>query len=299
MNPALKTFMSSVRDKTDSALFELLNQPTELPQQRLLDAMQYSVLNGGKRIRPALCFAAANAVGEQDSEPAVLAAASAIELVHAYSLIHDDLPAMDDDDLRRGQPTTHIAFDEATAVLAGDALQTCAFDTLINADFHSAEDKIACIKELSEATGAHGMCGGQMIDLEAVGKSLDLASLEQMHTLKTGALIRASVIMGAIASGNKETSRLTALRSYSEAIGLAFQVKDDILDATSDTETLGKRQGADAERNKPTYVSHLGLEGAKAKLDELHQEAIAVVGIFGESANYLRELANYIAQRTA
>lgn len=299
MNPDLTTFLSSVREKTDSALFELLNQHTDLPQQRLLDAMRYSVLNGGKRIRPALCFATSTAVGKEGSDQAVLAAACAIELIHAYSLVHDDLPAMDDDNLRRGQPTTHIAFDEATAVLAGDALQTLAFEVLAKADFQHAEDKISCIKELAEASGASGMCGGQMVDLEAVGKTPDLAILKHMHRLKTGALIRASVLMGAISSNTQEASTLTTLKSYAEAIGLAFQVKDDILDATSDTKTLGKRQGADAERNKPTYVSHLGLEGAEAKLNELHQEANDAMAPFGDSARYLREITNYVIQRTA
>ena len=294
-------FMSEVRGNIDAALSDWLEVDSSSPQARLQEAMRYSVLNGGKRVRPALCFAAAFAV--QDSaaltNKGVIAAASSIELVHAYSLVHDDLPAMDDDDLRRGKPTTHIAFDEATAVLAGDALQTKAFEVLANCPHLSSDAKIKCVQTLAQSAGEGGMCGGQMVDLEAVGKSPELDALETMHQLKTGALIRASVLMGAFSCDTQDESKLNALDLFAKAAGLAFQVKDDILDTTADTKTLGKRQGADAERDKPTYVSHLGLDGAQGKLDDLHQQAIDALAPIGESSRLLVELTNYIVHRPA
>lgn len=305
MTPEFKAFMSDVRGKTDSALTDLLESDDNAPQYRLNQAMRYAVLNGGKRVRPALCFAAAIAANAASGDEgllqdaAVLGAACAVEMVHAYSLVHDDLPAMDDDDLRRGKPTTHIAFDEPTAILAGDALQTKAFELLANSPHLSAENKVACIQQLAESAGERGMCGGQMVDLEAVGKSPSLEDLSLMHEMKTGALIRASVLMGAIASGTRDTTALEALASYAGVAGLAFQVKDDILDATADTETLGKRQGADAERNKPTYVSHLGLEGAETRLNELYRQALDALAVFGSAANQLINLTDYIVQRRA
>lgn len=302
MSSELPSFMSKVRELTDAELTQLLSSqqnPSTIRQARLYEAMSYSVLNGGKRVRPILCFAAA-ALAERDvmEHSGLRTAACALELIHAYSLVHDDLPAMDDDDLRRGKPTTHIAYDEATAILAGDALQTKAFDILVTSPDLTAETKLSCLQELAFATGVDGMTGGQMIDLEAVGKSIELDHLEGMHKLKTGALIRASILLGAYAVEQDDLSVHETLKNYAEAIGLAFQVKDDILDATVETSLLGKKQGADIERNKPTYVSHLGLDGAKQKLNELHQNALNTLSGFNESAIYLRNMADYIVSRT-
>jgi len=274
MTPELETFLSQVRTTTDTALKNLLAPSTQLPQQRLVDAMQYSVLNGGKRIRPALCFAAALVQTDPFDNPAVIAAACATELIHAYSLIHDDLPAMDDDDLRRGKPTSHIAFDEATAILAGDALQALAFQTLSDAVFPSHQSQLDCIRTLATSSGVSGLCGGQMIDLQAVGQSLDLEQLQHMHRLKTGALIEASLVMGAQSGGLIASQDLHHLKAFAHNLGLAFQIKDDILDAEGDAQTLGKQPGADAERDKPTYVSLLGLDNAKQALAATQQEAL-------------------------
>lgn len=310
MESDLPSFMSNVRELTDAELSRTLSPASSsanTQQSRIYEAMSYSVLNGGKRVRPILCFAAA-ALSETDimaksetdimANPGLLTAACSLELIHAYSLVHDDLPAMDDDDLRRGKPTTHIAFDEATAILAGDALQTKAFDILIQTPDLPTDAKLSCLSELAFATGADGMTGGQMIDLEAVGKSIELDHLETMHKLKTGALIRASILLGAYAMNCDKSSTLDALKDYAEAIGLAFQVKDDILDATVETNLLGKQQGADLERNKPTYVSHLGLDGAIQKLNELHSKAFDSLSSFNDSAIYLRSVADYIVSRT-
>ena len=222
--------------------------------------------------------------------------ACALEAIHAYSLVHDDLPAMDDDDLRRGQPTCHIAYDEATAILAGDALQALAFELLAIAPGLAPELTVQLLRELARAAGAAGMVAGQAIDLAAVDTQLNLAELENMHAHKTGALIRASVIMGALTAGASKT-QLAALTRYAEAVGLAFQVQDDILDVTADTETLGKRQGADEALNKPTYVSLLGLEAAKTKALELHRTALVALAEFGGSADQLRALSAYTVQR--
>lgn len=258
---------------------------------QLLQAMRYSVFNGGKRFRPVLAYGACMSVGSAPDRADPCAVA--VELIHAYSLIHDDLPAMDDDDLRRGQPTCHIRFDEATAILAGDALQTAAFSALLTLDNSLLKPMLA---ELAEASGANGMVGGQMIDLAAVGQSPDVAYLERMHRHKTGALIRASVRMGAIAGGADER-QLTQLTQYALALGLAFQVQDDILDIEGDTQTLGKQQGADIALNKPTYPALMGLDAAKNKAKELVREALDALQIFGNEANLLRELARYVVQR--
>jgi geranylgeranyl pyrophosphate synthase len=226
------------------------------------------------------------------------APAAAVEMIHAYSLVHDDLPAMDDDDLRRGQPTCHIAFDEATAILAGDALQTQAFAILSDPNSSlSAQQQMAMIQLLSHNSGLLGMAGGQSLDLEAVNKQVDLAYLENMHKHKTGALITASVLMGAHCHESVAPATLQALTDYSHAIGLAFQVQDDILDVTSDTQTLGKTQGADIANNKPTYVSLLGLEGAQQKALQLHQQALDVLQPLGSAANRLQDIAHYIVDR--
>jgi len=274
----------------------LVNQRAPASAQRLMKAMDYSLFNGGKRVRPLLVYATAEAVGaslEQADYPA-----AAVEMVHAYSLVHDDLPAMDDDDLRRGQPTCHIAFDEASAILAGDALQTQAFSILSEANSHlSAHRQLAMIQILAQGSGLYGMAGGQSLDLEAVDQEVDLAYLENMHKHKTGALITASVLLGAHCQDNVEQTSLLALREYSEVIGLAFQVQDDILDVTSDTQTLGKTQGADEANNKPTYVSLLGLQGAQQKAQQLHEQALSILLPLGSPASRLKDIADYIVAR--
>lgn len=292
MTPVLAEFFQRHQARIETHLAALFDTQTSY-DTRLLESMRYSLLSGGKRIRPLLVYASADACS--DTPTAVDDFACAVECVHCYSLIHDDLPAMDDDELRRGMPTNHIAFDEATAILAGDALQCLAFETLSQAAC-SAQNRISAIQALSRASGAQGMVMGQAIDLHAVDTHPDLAVLERMHLHKTGALIEASIVLGAIAA-NASTEQIGALRIYARAIGLAFQVQDDILDVTSDTATLGKHQGADAERNKPTYVSLLGLSQAQEKAQALCDEAIAALAPFGERGKVLRELAHYIVQR--
>ncbi len=268
------------------------------PEARLQQAMRYSVVGGGgKRVRPVLVYAAGQALNVDLAQ--LDACACAVEIIHAYSLIHDDLPAMDNDDLRRGRPTCHKAYDDATAILAGDALQAFAFEVLAadEAMQTSAGNRIEMIKLLAQASGSIGMAGGQAIDLEAVGKSLNLDQLENMHLLKTGALIRASVLLGAMCSPNIQAAKLEALDTYARCVGLAFQIHDDVLDVTADTKTLGKPQGSDALQNKPTYPSLLGLEGAKERAQELHQRAIKALEHFDDSANVLRQLSAYIIER--
>lgn len=281
----------------DAALKQLLQAPNaEL--ERLYAAMQYSVMNGGKRVRPLLVFASCEALGGDIKQ--AYGAACAVELIHAYSLVHDDLPAMDDDALRRGQPTTHIAFDEAYAILAGDALQSLAFDALCNEALSSISctQRLDMLKILARASGAAGMVGGQAIDLSSVGKTIDLATLELMHRHKTGALIEASVQLGAIASNQATPQALQQLSEYAQAIGLAFQVQDDILDVTSDTQTLGKQQGSDHEHAKPTYPALLGLEHAKQYADSLREQAHSALTGFDNRADHLRHLADYIVSRS-
>ncbi len=297
MTPALNTFFKQYRLHIDTQL-QLHLPPRVHGGERLLEAMSYSLLNGGKRVRPILAYASSVACNADTPSPILDATACALECIHAYSLIHDDLPSMDDDDLRRGKPTCHIQFDEATAVLAGDALQCHAFDILSN-NPSAASTIIQLIRELARASGASGMVVGQAIDLAAVNGSPSIDLLESMHTHKTGALIEASVVMGAIASGNEDRSTLEALRRYSRAIGLSFQVQDDILDVTADTQTLGKKQGSDIERNKPTYVSLLGLDGARKKAADLHSLAITALQGFDHKADMLRDLSSYIIQREA
>ena len=265
--------------------------------------MRYSVLGGGKRIRPLLCFASAQLIQQITHKnsalenTAVLAGACAIELIHAYSLVHDDLPAMDDDDLRRGRPTTHKKFDEATAILAGDALQTLAFEVLSNIDSNHNQATLKAITLLAKASGMAGMVGGQMVDISVVGNNPGLNELAQMHSMKTGALIKASVLLGAILSGCEDTQQFSALSLYSEKIGLAFQIQDDILDCTASTEILGKQQGADEALGKPTYVSLLGLDGARSKLTQTHSEALASLSHFGDNNHLLAQIADYIVAR--
>ncbi len=269
--------------------------------QRLFEAMSYSLLNGGKRVRPLLVYAAAAAIDDRANTDTASAdtldrVACAVEYIHAYSLVHDDLPAMDDDDLRRGNPTCHKKFDEATAILAGDALQTRAFELLAQLPVDT-DLRIQLILSLASASGPRGMVGGQAIDLAAVQKRIDLPHLETMHRLKTGALIRAAVRMGALAAGAND-AQLDALDCYAAAIGLSFQVQDDILDITSDTATLGKPQGSDIERDKPTYPALLGLEAARQKALDLHGEALNALATFGERARHLRDLSAFIIERS-
>ena len=292
----IESYHQRCQTRVDGMLDPLFIAP-HADLQQLYAAMRYSVINGGKRIRPLLVYAACEAL-EGPLEQAD-AAACAVELVHAYSLVHDDLPAMDDDDLRRGQPTTHKAFDEACAILAGDALQSLAFEVLSKAQGNApdAQTRLDMLTTLSKAAGPAGMVGGQAIDLAAVGRNLDQSALELMHRHKTGALIEASVLLGAMASSQADADSLKALQSYAAAIGLAFQVQDDILDVESDTATLGKRQGADIAREKPTYPALLGLDSAKAYAQELCEQALSALHLFGSSAAPLRELARYIVQR--
>ncbi len=263
--------------------------------ERLNQAMAYSLLQGGKRVRPLLAYASAETLGGPTA--ATAAAACALEAIHAYSLIHDDLPAMDNDDLRRGQPTCHRAFDEATAILAGDALQTLAFETLLQAADVTPSLTLELLRELAGAAGASGMVAGQAIDLYAVNQSIGLDVLETMHSHKTGALIEAAVVMGALSTGQANPTQIMALRNYARAIGLAFQVQDDILDVVGDTVTLGKQQGADVQLNKPTYVTLLGLAEAQALAKSLYAQAITALEGFDDKALRLRELAAYIVER--
>ena len=296
MSNALKEYFSLCQNRVESALDERLPNEHILPQ-RLHQAMRYSVLEGGKRMRPMLTYCAGKALGI--SEAMLDGPACAVEFIHVYSLIHDDLPAMDDDDLRRGKATCHVAFDEATAILAGDALQALAFEILahdpsINA---TAEGRLKMIIALTKASGSQGMVGGQAIDLESVGTQLTLPELENMHIHKTGALIRASVTMATLAKSDIDPTVATKLDNYAKCIGLSFQVKDDILDEESDTATLGKTQGKDKDNNKPTYPALLGMTGAKQKALELHEMALHNLSAFGVEADLLRDLSLYIIQR--
>jgi farnesyl diphosphate synthase len=265
--------------------------------QRLHQAMRYAVLDGGKRVRPLLVDAAGEVVGAP--EPALRAAALAVEYVHAYSLIHDDLPCMDNDVLRRGKPTVHIAFDEATAMLAGDALQAEAFQAIAEAPI-AAGTRAALMAELAAAAGTRGMCGGQAIDLAAVGSSMTRAELEQMHGMKTGALLRAAVRMGALA-GAADAAVLAPLDRYAHAVGLAFQVVDDVLDVEATSEDLGKTAGKDAQQGKPTYVSMLGLTAARQWAERLRQDAHGALDTLPAAAAArtvrLRQLADFIVLR--
>ncbi|CEA06667.1 geranyltranstransferase [Pseudomonas saudimassiliensis] len=263
--------------------------------ERLYAAMRYSVTGGGKRVRPMLAYASCEAFGV--TETAVDVAAGAVELIHAYSLIHDDLPAMDDDDLRRGRPTCHRAFDEATAILAGDALQALAFEWISSEGSWQAQTRLRMTALLARAAGPQGMVGGQAIDLAAVGTQLDQSALADMHQHKTGALIRAAVQLGALAAERADATQLATLEQYASCIGLAFQVQDDIIDVESDTSVSGKQQGADSARDKPTYPAILGLDGAHALARSLCDEAIATLEPFGADAERLRQVARYIVER--
>lgn len=292
----LKALLSDYQQRVEKALRYWLPAENEEPAQ-LHAAMRYTSLDGGKRVRPVLVYATGLALGlplERLDGPAC-----AIELIHAYSLVHDDLPAMDDDDLRRGKATCHKAFDEATAILVGDALQSLAFE-ILSRDNEMVQDhslRLAMVGELARSSGSRGMAGGQAIDISAEGKQLSLEQLQTMHRYKTGALIRASVRLGALSSPEATQKQREGLDRYAEAVGLAFQIRDDILDVEADTETLGKPQGSDLAKDKPTYTSLLGLDGAKEKARALHQEALEGLCDFGKEAEPLRLLSAYIVER--
>ncbi|MDG1694435.1 MAG: polyprenyl synthetase family protein [Porticoccaceae bacterium] len=287
--------IQSYTQQVDAQL-ELIIPPDTGPASKLYQAMRYSVFNGGKRVRPALCFAAAEAISASDDNTVKIAAA--VEMIHAYSLIHDDLPAMDDDDLRRGVPTCHIQFDEATAILAGDGLHSLAFKQLTNLTGITASINLEIIAILSDLAGCNGMVTGQAVDLESTGTQLSVEELNYMHTHKTGALIEASVVMGAMATDQADAAQVNALRSYARAIGLAFQIQDDILDVESSTEQLGKSQGSDSDNNKATYTSILGIEKAKSEAERLYQESLEALSPFDDKAEPLRALAKFIVHRS-
>jgi farnesyl diphosphate synthase len=292
---AFGRWMATVQEQVEHSL-DLHLPPVAQAPARLHEAMRYAALDGGKRVRPLLVYAAGELF---DADPDMLARASvAVEMIHAYSLVHDDMPCMDDDALRRGKPTVHVKYDEASALLVGDALQAQAFLVLAEGA-GNASRKLTMLRLLAHAAGSLGMCGGQAIDLASVGISLSLAELEQMHRLKTGALLRASVLLGALSGKDLSDHEKEALYAYAAAIGLAFQVVDDVLDATADSATLGKTAGKDAADNKPTYVSILGLEPSRALAEKLRNEAHAALAPFEHKAQRLRELADLIVQRKA
>jgi farnesyl diphosphate synthase len=293
---AFGEWMKSVQGQSEEALGAFLPLASNVPH-KLREAMRYTVLGGGKRVRPLLVYASGALFGA--SADALARAAAAVEMIHAYSLVHDDMPCMDDDALRRGKPTVHVAYDEATALLVGDALQAEAFEVLAGADTLPPARLVAMLRLLAQAAGPGGMCGGQAIDLDSVGLALTLEQLERMHQLKTGALLRAAVLLGALCGKDLAPHELAALDTYANAIGLAFQVVDDVLDATADSATLGKTAGKDAAANKPTYVTILGLEPSRALAEKLRGEAHDALAPFGEHAQRLRELADLIVQRKA
>ena len=281
-------------ERVNSCLESVLS--LSVPDQRLIEAMRYATMDGGKRIRPLLVYASAKAV-EAKMEDAD-AAACAVELVHSFSLVHDDLPVMDDDDLRRGKPSVHKAYDEPTAVLVGDALQSLAFQCLSTQKSSLSEStKLAMVQILSEATGAEGMTGGQAMDLRAEQFPIDLSVLENMHQRKTGALIKASVKLGAICNPRVATNILGRLERFADLIGLAFQVQDDVLDEISETSTLGKPKGSDRAQNKATYVSILGVEEARKRVIGLSKQALLTIQDLPADANELRELAKFMTSR--
>ena len=288
--------LENYQKRVNAALDKYL--PTEdPPEHNLAEAIRYSVIGGGKRIRPAMVYAAGEAMGV--STDLLDIPACAVEMIHAYSLVHDDLPAMDDDDLRRGRPTCHKAFDEATAMLAGDALQALAYEILAKDDHEelTPEHRIEMLSLLTEASGAHGMAGGQAVDLASVGKQLTLEQLEQMHRLKTGALIRASILLGGMCKQDISKDELDMLSEYALCIGLSFQIQDDILDVVSDTETLGKPQGSDEKQEKPTFPAIIGLEESRQRAIQQHELALKILEPLDEKADSLRQLSAYIVER--
>lgn len=289
----IRSQLGNYQESVDSFLKQCIDAQSIDPQ--LQDAMLYSLFNGGKRVRPALVYIVNKMLG--GSLEQADSAAAAIECIHSYSLVHDDLPAMDDDDLRRGKPTCHIAYDEPTAILVGDALQCLAFELIANDSGLNTDTRIRLIQLLAKASGHQGMVVGQAFDLRNVGKPLTLKQLEAMHQHKTGALLKCAVLIGAVVSEQVSDQQLQHLDQYADAIGLAFQVQDDILDIEGDSSVIGKPQGSDLEKEKPTYPALLGLEGAKLKLQQLHETAISALEPFGDSADELKALADFIVQR--
>ena len=296
MNPAneLKAWQQKAQAQTELLLERFLPSENQVPHT-LHEAMRYVTLGGGKRLRPLLVLAASE-LGDADQN-AVEQAMAAIEMVHVYSLVHDDMPAMDNDSLRRGKPTCHVKYDEATALLVGDALQTQAFDVLSRPTGLPAERQIAMLSTLAKASGSLGMAGGQAIDLANVGKAMNQEQLEQMHSLKTGALIRAAAVLGALACPDLDSDDVSTLDSYAAKLGLAFQVIDDVLDCEADTATLGKTAGKDSDNDKPTYVKLMGLQAARAYAETLTAEAAALLEPFGAKALHLRLLAEFVTAR--
>ena len=292
----MEALIDSLRERLESALDHWI-PPAQTHPAPLHEAMRYSALGGGKRVRPVLVHGAGEALGV--APQALDGPACAVELIHVYSLIHDDLPAMDDDDLRRGKPTCHKAFDEAMAILAGDAMQALAFQILAcdPAMINDPARRLRMIDTLARAAGSRGMAGGQAIDLGAVGQVLDIAQLEDMHVHKTGALIRASVLLAALSAPEVDEARLENLDRFAKCVGLAFQIRDDILDVEGDTETLGKTQGADQALNKPTYPALIGLEESRQAARELVDQALGALKGFGSEADLLRWVARYIVER--
>ncbi|MEP4486871.1 MAG: polyprenyl synthetase family protein [Halioglobus sp.] len=303
MTPNYYAYQRQIKDRVNRMLVDLA---VESPQLRVIvdealdhisEASIYALTNGGKRIRSILVHAAARAVGLDQETAGLDHAACAIEMIHSYSLVHDDLPAMDNDDLRRGKPSCHRAFDEATAILVGDALQARAFELLAVAPEFSDRQRINLIRTLAAASGVNGMVGGQAIDIASLDEDLTLPQLKAMHALKTGALIRASVALGGIAADATE-EQLGALDEYATHIGLAFQIVDDIIDVEGTTESLGKTQGKDEAANKPTYVKLLGLDGAKLEARRLLEAGLSPLEELGDRADNLRSLARYIVERS-
>ena len=288
----------ALSSRADEALARALPDETQPPVE-LHRAMRYAVLGGGKRLRPLLVYATGLAFGAAPDR--LDASAAAVELIHAYSLVHDDLPAMDDDDLRRGRPTCHVVFGEAMAILAGDALQALAFEVLANDPALAAHpaNHLAMLRTLAGACGSHGMAGGQAFDLAAVGHVLDAAELERMHVHKTGALIRASVRLGALAAGVRDARALDALETYGHAIGLAFQIRDDLLDIEADTAQLGKTAGKDVAANKPTYPAILGIDASRAELATLTARALAAIEPLDARVDALSDLARFVSGRAS
>lgn len=281
------------RTRVEAALDNILPSSGHSPR-RLHAAMRHAVLNGGKRMRPLLVYASGIAMGAMEEN--LDAAAVAVELIHCYSLVHDDLPAMDDDSLRRGQPTVHIAFDEATAILAGDALQSLAFDALASAPL-DGDRRVAMLAELARASGTSGMCGGQALDIDATGALVALAELEHLHSLKTGALLRASVRLGALAAG-ANTASLAALDRFADALGLAFQIRDDLLDIESDSATLGKTAGKDAAQDKATFPALIGIEGSRTRLRALSSVMDEALSTLATDTRALAALGRLAVERT-
>ncbi|MCQ8879114.1 (2E,6E)-farnesyl diphosphate synthase [Pseudoalteromonas shioyasakiensis] len=291
----IKQQIQSAQHDVEATLNSYFAQPLDT-EQSIKEATHYSVLNGGKRIRPFLVYATGQMLGANKKDLDILAAA--IECVHSYSLVHDDLPAMDDDDLRRGRPTCHIVYGEAQAILAGDALQTLAFDLIANHRFQvTASQQLKMIAALSKASGIEGMVGGQALDIAATDQLINLAQLERIHQLKTGALLNCAITLGALCAPNPNENTLAQLKAFGDAIGLAFQVQDDILDVEGDTITLGKPQGSDVAANKATYPALLGLDGAKQKAHQLLDNALYALSKIDADTKQLESLAKYIVER--